>query len=77
MIRYNEFLVLLRGKNLQNLNINDIIFGSIRRVRIWGHIHVYGGNFEYKFLAVVGYEIGGGANGNKIRLGFRFGRLGI
>ena len=35
MIRYNEFLVLLRGQKFKNLKKKDIIFELIWRVWVW------------------------------------------
>ena len=35
MIRYNEFLLLLRGKSFKKSKNKDIILGSSGRARVW------------------------------------------
>jgi len=42
MIRYNEFSVLLRGKNFKRFKIKDIKFASIARVLVGFVPKIYG-----------------------------------
>jgi len=51
MIRYNEFLVLLKEKNSKNLKIKDIIFGSIEWVRVQARVE-----FDLKIYEFFGFR---------------------